>query len=62
MNPSGWWLPEQAAHHPEFEASRGEKNLAQLVEKSDILFENMRPGTLDRLGSPQKSCGRSTKA
>jgi crotonobetainyl-CoA:carnitine CoA-transferase CaiB-like acyl-CoA transferase len=26
------------------------KILAQLVEKSDILFENMRPGTLDRLG------------
>ena len=31
--------------HPE-----GKKILAQLVEKSDILFENMRPGTLDRLG------------
>jgi crotonobetainyl-CoA:carnitine CoA-transferase CaiB-like acyl-CoA transferase len=28
----------------------GRKILAQLVEKSDILFENMRPGTLDRLG------------
>ena len=28
----------------------GKKILAQLVEKSDILFENMRPGTLDRLG------------
>ncbi|HSR13387.1 MAG TPA: CoA transferase, partial [Thermodesulfobacteriota bacterium] len=26
------------------------KILTQLVEKSDILFENMRPGTLDRLG------------
>ena len=31
--------------HPE-----AKKILAQLVEKSDILFENMRPGTLDRLG------------
>ncbi|KPK88260.1 MAG: hypothetical protein AMJ94_15600, partial [Deltaproteobacteria bacterium SM23_61] len=28
----------------------GRKILAQLVEQSDILFENMRPGTLDRLG------------
>ncbi len=31
--------------HPE-----AKKILSQLVEKSDILFENMRPGTLDRLG------------
>ena len=31
--------------HPE-----GKKILSQLVERSDILFENMRPGTLDRLG------------
>ncbi len=28
----------------------GKKILARLVEKSDVLFENMRPGTLDRLG------------
>ncbi len=31
--------------HPE-----AKKILVQLVEKSDVLFENMRPGTLDRLG------------
>lgn len=31
--------------HPE-----AKKIFTQLVEKSDILFENMRPGTLDRLG------------
>lgn len=31
--------------HPE-----AKKIFSQLVERSDILFENMRPGTLDRLG------------
>ncbi|MCX5909579.1 MAG: CoA transferase [Deltaproteobacteria bacterium] len=29
---------------------QGQKILRQLVEKSDVLLENMRPGTLDRLG------------
>lgn len=33
--------------HPE-----GKKILTQLVEKSDVLMENMRPGTLDKLGFP----------
>jgi crotonobetainyl-CoA:carnitine CoA-transferase CaiB-like acyl-CoA transferase len=33
--------------HPE-----GKRILGQLVEQADILFENMRPGTLDRLGFP----------
>ena len=33
--------------HPE-----GKKIFSELVERSDILFENMRPGTLDRLGFP----------
>ncbi len=33
--------------HPE-----GQRILAQLVERSDVLLENMRPGTLDRLGFP----------
>ncbi len=30
----------------------GQRILAQLVEQSDVLLENMRPGTLDRLGFP----------
>jgi crotonobetainyl-CoA:carnitine CoA-transferase CaiB-like acyl-CoA transferase len=29
---------------------QGQKLFAQMVERSDVLFENMRPGTLDRLG------------
>ncbi len=29
---------------------QGQKILRQLVERSDVLLENMRPGTLDRLG------------
>ncbi|MGQ9695353.1 MAG: CaiB/BaiF CoA transferase family protein [Thermodesulfobacteriota bacterium] len=29
---------------------QGQKIFSQLVEKADVLFENMRPGTLDRLG------------
>jgi len=33
--------------HPE-----GKKIFTQLIERSDVLFENMRPGTLDRLGFP----------
>jgi formyl-CoA transferase len=33
--------------HPE-----GQRILAQLVAQSDVLIENMRPGTLDRLGFP----------
>ena len=31
---------------------KGQRIFAQLVEQSDILLENMRPGTLDRLGFP----------
>ena len=30
----------------------GKKILGQLLEKSDVFLENMRPGTLDRLGFP----------
>lgn len=30
--------------------AQGQKLFTQLVERSDVLFENMRPGTLDRLG------------
>lgn len=33
--------------HPE-----GKKIFTQLVERADVLFENMRPGVLDRLGFP----------
>jgi crotonobetainyl-CoA:carnitine CoA-transferase CaiB-like acyl-CoA transferase len=29
---------------------QGQKVFIQLVERADVLFENMRPGTLDRLG------------
>ena len=29
---------------------KGKKILHQLVERADVLLENMRPGTLDRLG------------
>jgi len=29
---------------------QGQKLFTQLVERADVLFENMRPGTLDRLG------------
>ncbi|MGB9699740.1 MAG: CaiB/BaiF CoA transferase family protein, partial [Thermodesulfobacteriota bacterium] len=29
---------------------QGQKIFSQLVEKADVLYENMRPGTLDRLG------------
>jgi crotonobetainyl-CoA:carnitine CoA-transferase CaiB-like acyl-CoA transferase len=31
---------------------QGKKIFSQLIERSDVLFENMRPGTLDRLGFP----------
>jgi crotonobetainyl-CoA:carnitine CoA-transferase CaiB-like acyl-CoA transferase len=31
---------------------KGQQILARLVERSDVLLENMRPGTLDRLGFP----------
>ena len=33
---------------------KGQKILRQLVERADVLVENMRPGTLDRLGFPAK--------
>jgi formyl-CoA transferase len=33
--------------HPE-----GKKIFTELIERADVLFENMRPGTLDRLGFP----------
>jgi len=33
---------------------KGQKILRQLVERADVLLENMRPGTLDRLGFPAK--------
>jgi crotonobetainyl-CoA:carnitine CoA-transferase CaiB-like acyl-CoA transferase len=33
---------------------KGQKILRQLVERADVLLENMRPGTLDRLGFPSK--------
>src|SRR5574337_1686895 len=32
--------------------SKGQRIFAQLVAQSDVLLENMRPGTLDRLGFP----------
>ncbi len=31
---------------------KGQRIFSQLVEQSDVLLENMRPGTLDRLGFP----------
>ena len=40
---------------------QGQKVLRQLVEKSDVLVENMRPGTLDRLGFPSKELWKINK-
>lgn len=38
--------------------SRGRRILTQLVAQSDVLLENMRPGTLDRLGFPASALWR----
>ncbi len=37
------------------------KIFSQLVERSDVLFENMRPGTLDRLGFPAEKLWQMNK-
>jgi crotonobetainyl-CoA:carnitine CoA-transferase CaiB-like acyl-CoA transferase len=50
MEPSGSWLPGTAAITLNLKHPDAKKILGELVEKSDVLFENMRPGTLDRLG------------
>lgn len=42
--------------HPE-----GKKILSQLVRKSDVLMENMRPGTLDKLGFPAEKLWQINK-
>ncbi len=39
----------------------GKKIFSQLVVKTDILFENMRPGTLDRLGFPSEELWKLNK-
>ncbi len=39
----------------------GKKIFSQLVEKADILLENMRPGTLDRLGFSAESLWKLNK-
>jgi len=40
---------------------KGQKILRQLVERADVLVENMRPGTLDRLGFPAKELWKINK-
>lgn len=40
---------------------QGQKIFTQLVEKADVLYENMRPGTLDRLGFPAEKLWQINK-
>lgn len=40
----------------------GAELLKRLIARADVLIENFRPGTLERWGSPPRSCTRSTRA
>ena len=59
-----YWLADSRNKLPitlNLKQPQGQKILRQLVEKSDVLVENMRPGTLDRLGFPSKELWKINK-
>jgi crotonobetainyl-CoA:carnitine CoA-transferase CaiB-like acyl-CoA transferase len=59
-----YWLADSRNKLPitlNLKHPQGQKILRQLVEKSDVLVENMRPGTLDRLGFPSKELWKINK-
>ena len=64
----GWALlsrhqRQQAQPDPRpVEAASGRDRRSSLASRADVVWENFRPGIMDRFGSATRRCARSTRA